>query len=155
MLSVIHRSAETVALYSREAIRLIAQFQKEHPDANQRTLPIIGAAEWFLNSPGRWAEGSIRIYALSLEQEMEGLLEYDRFDPDSREGWILQRLKNNRPASIKKAKQLEKEEAAARDSSDVASLIAQFQREHPEADQRRLPILATSAIHNRTTLHPE
>jgi hypothetical protein len=75
---------------------------------------------------------------------MEGLLEYDRFDPDSREGQILQRLKNNRPASIKKAKQLEKEEAAARDRSEVVALIAQFRREHPEADQRRLPILATA-----------
>ncbi len=58
------------------------------------------------------------------------LLDYDTFDPDSREGQILQRLRNNRPASIKKAKQLEKEEAVARYSGEVITLIEQFHREH-------------------------
>jgi hypothetical protein len=138
---VIQRSSHTIAHYSREAVRLIAQFQNEHPDADQRRLPIVQTAEWFLNSHGRWAEGTIKIYALSLEQEMLSLLEYDSFDPDSREGQILQRLKNNRPSSIKKAKRAEKEEAVARYSSEVITLIEQFQREHPEADQRQLPIL--------------
>lgn len=141
MLSVIKRSSQTFAHYSSEAVRLIAQFQNENPDADPRRLPIVQTAEWCLGSHGRWSEGTIRIYALALEQEMKTLLEYDTFDPDSREGQILKRLKQDRPASIKKAKQLEKEELAARYSSEVAGLIEQFHHEHPDADPRKLPIL--------------
>lgn len=141
MLSVVQRSSQTVDHYSRESIRLIAQFQNEHSDADPRRLPIVETAEWYLGAHGRWSDSTIRIYGLALEQEMRRLLDYDTFDPDSREGQILQRLRNNRPASIKKAKQLEKEGTAARYSGEVAALIEQFQHEHPDADQRRLPIL--------------
>lgn len=144
MLSAIQRSSQTVAHYSSEAVRLIAQFQNEHPDADQRRLPVVQTAEWYLGAHGRWSESTVRIYGLALEQEVRSLLDYDTFDPDSPEGQILQRLKNERPASIKKAKQLEKEEAVARYSSEAIALIAQFQREHPDADQRQLPILQTA-----------
>jgi hypothetical protein len=148
MLSVVQRSSQTVAHYSHQSVMLISQFHNEHPDADPKRLPILATAEWFLDSPGRWSESTIRIYALALEQEIEGLLEFDRFDPDSREGQILQRLKSNRPASIKKAKQLEKEEAGARYSSEVITLIEQFQREHPEADQRQLLLQTAEWFHN-------
>ncbi|MVT54250.1 hypothetical protein GPL17_27725 [Bradyrhizobium yuanmingense] len=141
MLSVIQRSPQTFAHYSSEAVRLITQFQNENTDADPRRLPIVQTAEWYLGSHGRWSEGTIRIYALALEQEMKSLLEYDTFDPDSREGQILERLKRDRPASIKKAKQLKKEELAAHYSSEVAGLMEQFQHEHPDADPRKLPIL--------------
>ncbi len=53
-----------------------------------------------------------KFYALALEQELEGLLEYDTFDPDSREGQLLQRLKKDRPASIKKMKTAKAKEVA-------------------------------------------
>jgi hypothetical protein len=109
MLSAIQRSSRTVAHYSSEAVRLIAQFQNEHPEANQRRLPVVQTAEWYLAAHGRWSGSTVRIYGLALEQEVRSLLDYDTFDPNSAEGQILQRLRNNRPASIKKAKQLEKE----------------------------------------------
>jgi integrase len=113
MLSVIQRSDETVALYSRETVRLIAQFQSENPDANPHILPIVATAEWFLNSHGRWAPSSIRVFALALEQEIKDLLEYDTFDPDSPMGQLLWRLKKDRPDSTKKVEKTQKEKAAA------------------------------------------
>jgi hypothetical protein len=95
------RSAETIADYQREAGRLVAQYMRENPEEEPRD-PLIQTGFWFLNSPGRWADSSIRIFALALQQEIEGMLEYDTFDPDSREAHLLRRLKKDRPASIKK-----------------------------------------------------
>ncbi len=101
------------ARYSSEVAALIEQFQHEHPDADQRKLPILQTAEWFLNSSGRWTAEPVKVYALALKQEIEGLLEFDTFDPDGREGQILQRLEHNPPAPLKKAKKTEKEKAVA------------------------------------------
>jgi integrase len=111
MLSVIQRSSETVAHYSREAARLVAQFERENPD-EQRREPLIHTAEWFLNCHGVWAESSIRIFALALAQEIEGMLEYDSFPADSREGQLLWHLKYDRPASVKKVAKSKKGEVA-------------------------------------------
>ncbi|CUT13572.1 MULTISPECIES: hypothetical protein [Bradyrhizobium] len=144
MLWVTQRSSQTVDYYSGETIRLIAQCHNEQPYADPRALPIVLAAEWYLRARGRWSDSTVRIYGLALEQEMISLLSYDSFDPDSREGQILWRLRNDRPASIKRAKQLEKEGITAPFSSEVAALIEQFQCQHPEADQRELPILAVA-----------
>ena len=110
---VIEHCAEATTIYSREGVRLIAQFQSENPGANEHTLPIIASTEWFLNSHGRWSQSSIRVFALSLAQELEGLLEYDTFDPDSPEGQLLHRLKKDRPASSKKVAKTSKEKQVA------------------------------------------
>ncbi len=80
MPSVIQRSSQTVAHYSREAVRLIAQFQDEHPDADQRRLPIVQTAEWYLGAHGRWSDSTVRIFGLALEQELRSLLDYDTFE---------------------------------------------------------------------------
>lgn len=141
MLSVVQRSSQTVDHYSRQSVMLIGQFQKENPYADPRGLPIVLASEWYLGSHGRWSDSTVRIYGLSLEQELMGILEYDTVDPDSREARILQRLRNDRPASIKKAKRSEKENVPAHYSNQAIQLISEFQREHPDADQRTLPII--------------
>ena len=112
MLSVIQRSSSTVAFYSREAARLVDQFERANPD-EQRRQPLIATAEWFLNSSGTFAGSSIRVFALALDQEIRGMLEYDSFDPDSKHGQILHRLKNDRPDSNKKEKKAEKSKKVA------------------------------------------
>ena len=68
MLSVVQRSPQTADHYSRESIRLIAQFQNEHPDADPRRLPIVLTPEWYLGPHGRWSGSTVRIYGLALEQ---------------------------------------------------------------------------------------
>ncbi|HLG84601.1 MAG TPA: hypothetical protein VKY22_26645 [Bradyrhizobium sp.] len=68
MLSVVQRSPQTADHYSRESIRLIAQFQNEHPDADPRRLPIVLTPEWYLGAHGRWSGSTVRIYGLALEQ---------------------------------------------------------------------------------------
>jgi integrase len=120
MLSAIQRSTKTISFYEHEAVRLMAQFQDEHPGADQRELPIVQTTEWFLDSHGRWANGTVRLFALALEQELNCVLDYDTFDPDSREGHLLRRLKKDRPVSIEKIDKMTNE-AEVTYQADVAA----------------------------------
>jgi hypothetical protein len=129
------------ARYSSEVAALIEQFQREHPDADERQLPILAAAEWFLNSPGRWRAEPVKFYALALKQEIEGLLEFDNFAPDSPGAQLLQRLENNPPAPLKKAKKTKKGEGGGSSKES--------RRQAPEKmlrfDPLRLPLVRSLA----------
>ncbi len=109
MPPAIQRSTKATLQYEFEAFRLIAQCENECPGANPWELPIVQAVDWYLNGHGRWAKPTVRLYALALEQELQNVLDYDTFDPDSREGQLLRRLKKDRPVSSEKIDKMTKE----------------------------------------------
>ncbi|MBR0748181.1 hypothetical protein JQ582_30040 [Bradyrhizobium japonicum] len=49
----------------------------------------------------RWADSTVRRYAVALAQELDGLLEFDSFPPGSREALLRDALDNNRPQPAK------------------------------------------------------
>lgn len=108
MPTAIQRSAKTILIYEREAVRLITQSGAESPGADRCELPIIHAVEWYLDDcHGRWAQSTVRLYALALEQALKAALDPDRFYPE--QGLLLRRLKKDRPLSIERIDWMTKE----------------------------------------------
>jgi len=110
--SAAERSPQTVASYQREATRLVAQYIRENADDDKplEKRPIVRTAFWFLSQHGRWSKTSIRIFAAALHQEIDGMLEYDSFGPDSTEIELLGKLKKSRPAPAEKPTKSKKKE---------------------------------------------
>jgi hypothetical protein len=110
-------SPETQRAYSSQAWRLVNQFRRENPGP-PATSPLLGAVRWFLRQHCRWADSTVRRYAVALAQELDGLLEFDSFPPGSCEGVLLDALENDRPQpaktpSIKSRKHLPVQELRA------------------------------------------
>jgi integrase len=119
MFPTAKRSPETIAAYERETSRLVAQYQRENSN-DAPGVPLVQTADWFLNAHARWSDNTIRLYANALEQEMGKILEFDSFDPDSREAVLLRRLKNDRPSPVGKSKKSEKAKLIAHQQKVVA-----------------------------------
>lgn len=113
---------ETQQAYGAEAWRLVDQFKREDPGSTVRS-PLLGTIQWFLRQDGRWADTTVRRYAVALAQELEDMLEFDSFPPESWEAVLLEALYNDRPQpaaapSIKSRKHLP--------VSELRALVAYF-----------------------------
>lgn len=144
MFAKAQKSPETIAQYERETGRLVEQYLRENPDDQWRE-PLVQTVCWFLNSHGRWAKSTIRGFAVALHQETERMLEYDTFDPDSREALLLWRLTNNRPEPFEKIKKSKKSKQAAHQKK-VAATKKKTASKKKKRHRKSLPIRELRAL---------